>query len=519
MEYTIRQNGNTWELVSPSGEVLSSGTHEEALAQLSGLLQAQLAAVNNGDGTDAGLLPEPWMDVDGIAFSLPTGDGRDFTSCVWTWRDPSVSVLPLMLQTETEIGHWGAELAGYLEQISVTNGVVHASGRFYDSDVGRQFRDMLLGGRRFGVSVDPGAVEAQWECVQEDEFGWCLEDRTTFLAYEIIGLTGTPFPGFAQAAIHLDPSVAATPDPQQSGDSSSPAMAASATMLTTGRGVDLNRPPRSWFEMAEPQMGDPLLVLQDDNDHWAVPTTITDDGQVFGHAAFWGQCHTGIMAAQGQCVEPPVSPTNYARANMKALATDHGTVLTCPLVVGSDHADLALFADEARDFYANHALAWADVVFSHGQFGPWFCGALRPTVTAEQVRVLRTSDVSGDWRDEGQGLDLILGLTVNGGGFPLRGQALAASGIAQLGTAKTRGHLRSGQFSSLVAANVVRRDCPTCEQARLAGRNARRTQTPGHGGTPELAEALRLMRTVERRTRHLARAEAAATAARITAGG
>ena len=159
---------------------------------------------------EAGLLPEAWV-ADPAFLSKPTGPGRDFTNTRWIWRDPAVSLLPLMLHTETDVGHMGAELAGFVTDISFANGLGTMRGRFYDSDNGRAARDLLLGGRKFGVSVDPGEqTVAEERCVAEDADGFCVESTLDFPVYEVIGLTQTPFPGFAEATISLAEPVAAS---------------------------------------------------------------------------------------------------------------------------------------------------------------------------------------------------------------------------------------------------------------------------------------------------------------------
>lgn len=508
MRWTIRQTGATWEVVRDD-HVLAAGltSYGVAMAALAASAMPALTAAGA-----PGLLDEAWQDVAGIAFSAPTGDGRDFTGCAWSWRDPDVSLLPLMLQTSTDVGHFGATLAGYLDRVWLEGDTPHASGRFYATPEGEQFRDLLLDGRRFGVSVDPGETQVSWVCLQEDADGWCVEDSIEFAAYQIIGLTGTPFPAFAEAAIHLTTAstdAPADPAPADAPADPTPADAPQAIAASAFPAV----PPRSWFAMPEPAWGDELLVEQLDeyghpNGQYAVPLTITDDGQVFGHMAYWGQCHAGWQDA-GICVEPPRSPSGYARFNLRPTPTDDGAVLTGPLVVGCDHADLSLFEPEARDHYATAGLAWADVVVSEGEFGPWFCGALRPDVTPEQLRVLRSSSVSGDWRPHPAGLELILGLTVNGPGFPIRGRAseraLAAAGLALIASGTMRVRTDGTNPVALVAANVVRQPCRTCGQAS--------TSTVDAGA--DLAEIRRTLAVLERRTRHLIGAAGPAIAARF----
>lgn len=495
--WSIRQNGDQWEVVDPQGVVVASET--AAPLALAALSNAVLAVGGPTALAEAdGLLPEAWEDADGIAFSEETGDGRDFTSCAWTFRDPAVSLLPLMLQTETEVGHFGAQLAGFLETVRVDGTTPRASGRFYDSDAGRAFRDLLLGGRVFGVSVDAGHVAAEWECLEEDEEGWCVEETVRFLEYEIIGLTGTPFPAFARAAIRLAGETA------EETDEETPEVEEEATItpLPLPALSIPARPPADWFSMPEPEVGSDLLVEQPDGG-LACPLTITDDGRVFGHLARWGQNHVGYPASAR--VTAPRSNAAYAHFHVGQVVCADGTrVATGTLTAGCDHAATRLRAAEAADHYAHNGVAWADVRVSDGDLGAWTCGALRPDVTEAQVRVLRAGALSGDWRDLGLGLELIGGLAVNVPGFPIAREALAASGLETMPEVRTRGAEADHRQVSLVAAGLVTR-CVECQRAALAAAGGRRVEEPGPSREVEtlLRSVLDRLGVIELRTRHL----------------
>lgn len=503
--WSIRQNGNEWELVDSSGNVLS--THAEyhlALGAMVPLIEAQLAqGVEQAEGQGDGLLPESWTSSTGIAFSEPTGDGRDFTDCVWTSRDPATSVIPLMLQTSTDMGHFGAELAGFVETITV-DGTPSAGGRFYAIPAGETFRDLLLNGRRFGVSVDPGSFELERECVEFDDDGWCIEELYRFLAYEIIGVTGTPFPGFARASIELGATAPSSSDGAAADDAaaSDDAQAQRRPAVVRAAGAPV-APPLEWFTMPEPDVGSDLLVAQDDGG-LAVPLTITDEGQVYGHVARWGQPHVGYP---GQFVTPP-EESEYSEFNLNAVRTaEGGEVPTGALVAGLDHAARHLLAAEARDHYAHTGLAWADVHVTAGEFGPWAAGTLRPEVTELQLRVLRASSLSGDWREvvEGEGIRLIAVQSVSVPGFGIQRRALAASGIGEHPIPRTGVVHNNGRVVALVAAGIVR-PCPECQ---------RRSRLTRMGSEPGDGEQLRLLRVLEQRTRHMIPDALAAAAGRI----
>lgn len=483
-------------------------SYQEAVAAVASLPREVLTAAA-GDGT----LDVAWRSDEGIAFTEATGDGRDFTECVFTWRDPAESLLPLMLQTETEIGHFGAVLAGFIETLSGT-GPVTASGRFYDTDAGRMFAGLLNGGRRFGVSVDAGQVDVEFVCTDYDDEGWCIDGVANFLAYEIIGLTGTPFPAFARA------SIIAVGEADEDVENDGEGEGAAAVAASAAR----PRPPRSWFETPEPQLGEPTdlgglgdeWLVDQGNGALAVPLTITPEGRVFGHLAVAGTCHVGYV---DQCVSPPTSACGYARFMVHSTTFEDGTTLaTGRLTANCDHAASRLRAPEATDHYAHTGLSWADVRVVDGAFGPWVCGALRPDVTPEQAELYASGALSGDWRRIDGNLELIAVLAVSSPGFPVVREAalVAAAGVHLSTSPPLRARQVDGQLEALVASGIVRR-CPDC--ARAANAAAR---TP-HGSDPAvmatLARVADLVGRVERRTRHLISAEAAHQADRMMRGG
>ena len=457
-----------------------------------------------------GLLDETWVDDGGLAYSVALPGGRDFSACEWSWRDPQLSLVPLMLQTETDYGHFGAELAGFVESFSLASGTVHGSGRFYEGDVGVNARDLLLDGRRFGVSVDPSeVVEAEFQCTETDDEGWCIDGVYAFLKYEIAGVTMTPFPGFENAAIVLGAAVEA--DPEE--DPVEPDAVAAGARVTGEIRAELVAPPAEFFSLAEPVFGEPFLgtlgdeFLVDQGDGtMACPLTITDEGQVFGHLARWGQCHVGYA---GQCVSPPESLAAYAHFHVGEVRAANGDRFsTGALTVGCEHASLDDDAWQARDHYANAGNGWADVRAVNGELGVWVSGALRPDVTPAQLRVLRALSLSGDWRKAGRGLELIGALSVNVPGFPIAREALAASAMAITAAAMTSSRMIGDDPIALVAAGMVAR-CADC-QARAAEAALGRRRSSGDDG-----DVLRLLRVLEARTRHMIPIEAEATRARL----
>lgn len=519
MRYSIHQvNATTWELRAADGTVVGSFSdalgrtgYDLALSALGGIISEQLATGPSLGGD--GLLPEAWASDQGLAFSVALPGGRDFSNCAWSWRDPAACLVPLMFQTETEFGHMGAELAGFVAEFHMSGaGTPAGSGRFYDNDAGRAFRDLLLDGRRFGVSVDPSEavdVEETFTCTEFLD-GECIDGEWSlvFNAYEIAGVTGTPFPGFENAAIML------------SDGSASVAPVRAALSIPTA-------PPHEWLTLAEPRpgvpfldgMGDDVLVEQLSNAGEvagvACPLTIRDDGLVYGHLTWWGQCHIADPWGPGVCASANVSANGYADFHTGTVRCADGTdIPTGVLTVGCEHSS-AFDAPGVRDHLAHAGMSWANVHIVDGEYGPWLCGVLRADLTDAQVRLLRGLSLSGEWVGELAGI-----LAVNAPGLPVQ-RALAASAFPEqyaihrdwaIAPPVLRSSAKNGVLTKLVGGNLVRR-CPECEKrARLVGEPFGRYDDL----LAEMRATRQLVRKIEMRTRHQIPAEAEALRASFT---
>jgi hypothetical protein len=506
--YSIRQVGpTTWELrdaplAADTWNVL--GTFEDAdgnpgivseigagytlaASALSGILRAAAMADPSMMADDTGMLADRWVSDAGIAFQERLPGGRDFTNCTWSWREPTSCLVALLLMTETNMGHMGAELAGFVEEFSQSSGTVAAAGRFYDSDLGIKARDLLLDGRRFGVSVDPTEnYECEFQCTEYDEDGWCVDGDMLYLAYEIGAVTMVALQGFENASIVLDTTekVAATAAPRR---------------LRAGGGPA--RPPLEWFTLAEPQlgasfldtMGDEFLVDQGGGT-LACPLQILDSGQIFGHLTFWGQCHVGEPWGPGVCASAQPSATGYREFLVGQVATAEGPLMpTGELFVGCEHS-AAFVPEGVRDHFAHAGMGWASVNIIDGEFGPWLRGSLRPGITDEQVRVLRALSLSGEWVGDLAGV-----VAVNRPGLPIQRVMAASGGPLTIPVGTLRASVKGGEVTKLVGANLVRR-CPECEERARLGRAGGMTMEQMARRMEEVSRTLAL---IERRTRPL----------------
>lgn len=501
--WTLRQIADGWEVVDSADVVVftAAGEHAGYSACVTWLADQAVTVSPPGEmppsdtpaeGAPVGCLAERWQaGPAGICANAATDDGRDFTNCAWSWR-ASTAPLPLMLLTETTMGHFEAQLAGFIEQQGDPTAAGAVQGWFHDSEIGRQARDIIQAQGSFGCSVDPGLVDAAFVCVREvvddDGWPWCEEGSYVFAAYEISGVTLVPFPAFASAAIELAPEAATVPEITPVGDNApgelTPPMVAgsaegdeipSRLVALPARARDDAQPvtasapvtpPASWLLMEEPPDDDARYVAQPDG-QLGIPLTITDEGQIFGHFGLWGTCHIGRL---GECVTPPPSQAAYAHFMTGSVRADDGVeYATGVLTAGCDHALTSMRAAAARDHYAHNGVGWADVRASNGRHGPWCAGALRHDVTPEQLRVLRASSLSGDWRHLGVGLEAVAVLAVNTPGFPIVRAALVASGFETIADAHLAVEIADGRQTALVAGGMVRRPIEAVEALVAAG--------------------------------------------------
>lgn len=168
------------------------------------------------------------------------------------------------------------------------------------------------------------------------------------------------------------------------------------------------------------------------------PLTITSNGQLYGHLAQWGTCHTGVG---NSCVSPPKSITGYKYFKTGEVICADGTSMSVgKITLGAGHADPQLGFIPAIEHYDSSATCAAIVNAGEDQYGIWVSGTLIPGVPDEKVAELRRSPLSGDWRRIGGNLELVAALAVNTPGFPIVREAegkqmsLVAAGIVQVET-------------------------------------------------------------------------------------
>jgi hypothetical protein len=181
-------------------------------------------------------------------------------------------------------------------------------------------------------------------------------------------------------------------------------------------------PPDEWFD--DPKLTRPTTL------------TVTADGRVFGHLAPWGVTHIGMA---GSVPAPKNRSGTYSFFRTGQIVTASGkSVRVGQLTLVGGHASRTASAEEAVKHYDDTQSGVADVAVGEDKHGIWAAGALRPGVTPEQIRVMRASPPSGDWRRINGNLELVAACHVNTQGFPIAEAMVAGGAITALVAAGAR---------------------------------------------------------------------------------
>jgi hypothetical protein len=385
----------------------------------------------------------------------PTGDGRQIAVDALTWRTPPLPLMGLATETHDPEG-WDlndpAVMCGRIDSFERVPGegetqVILARGFYLSNDDGRYFADLNEQMGRLGISADVAVQASEISIGEIDEDGWPTDMTEELTEGQIMGLTVCPYPAFEGAYIVLGdgsetPEAVAIPQQSETPVPSAPPAAVTAggqlvhlmsyescepceqgLEILVASGAGPTRPPAAWFENPNFTAGDGRLVEILDRrgeralgGKFACPLTITDDGRVYGHLAPWGVCHIGKPG----CVTAPESKSDYAyfKRGQHVVTAEGEKVRVGTLTVDVGHADVHSSSTEAMAHYDNIATAAADVNAGEDEYGIWIAGAIRPTATEEQIRALRASSISGDWRGLGGSLELVAALAVPVPGFP-----------------------------------------------------------------------------------------------------
>lgn len=388
-----------------------------------------------------------------------TGDGRYWEPGAFTWRD-----LPLPLTATDRSPHGPGDVdpsitIGSIDRIERIGNEVHGWGAYVsstDPEVNRLIQ-LIDDGHLRGVSLEGDdveseiiiPVEAMAEPILDDEGNLHMSTtypREVFSHTRIMGASCVPFPAFQEGFIEsVDDDGVPLEQPAPV------ALAAAALGLMSGvtgwlftpvtpivASAALDDYPVKAPVMPHPEWLDDLVLTG--------PTawTVTNEGEVYGHLALWGQCHLG--SPPGECITPPPSPSGYEHFHMGEIVCSDGSRARCGVItMTTGHAELALNGRNARAHYDNTGTVVAHVRMGEDEWGIWVHGGLMPGLTPVQLRTLMGADLSGDWRADDRGrLELVAALAVNVPGFP----KVAA------GRSRPRAYCRreKGMVASLVAS-------------------------------------------------------------------
>jgi hypothetical protein len=134
--------------------------------------------------------------------------------------------------------------------------------------------------------------------------------------------------------------------------------------------------------------------------------------------------------------------SGYSLFHLGYVTTEEGDEIGVGrITMSTGHADDHFNSRRALAHYENTGFAVADVHAVDGKYGIWISGAVRPDATPAQLRALKASPLSGDWRRDSKGnLELVMALAVNQPGFPIP---------------RTKGLVASGALTSLMAAGML----------------------------------------------------------------
>ena len=394
------------------------------------IMKARIADAKNRVMTAGASMEEPEM---GAQFHIPlvipeaieSGDGRKFVPGAISMRELP---LPFLWQIKTGEGHSGSVVIGKITKMErVENGIGNAYGYFDTGEYGKEAERLVRGGFIRGVSADLDMFEADEEvnASEKESDGKVGAGKMKITKARVMAVTLVPKPAYQECTIELVDQSGGDQEEEviQDGvyvEGVNPLDASALVACGIVAGAIPVHPPKEWFD--NPGLKKPTAL------------TVTDEGKVFGHIAAWHVDHIGMSFG----TRPPRSKSNYAYFHTGVVRTEENAdVPVGQLTLAGGHASLEASASEAVRHYDDTASAIADVQAGEDAYGIWVSGALRPGTTPEQIRSLRASAPSGDWRPIKGSLELVAVCQVNVPGFPI-----------------ARARVASGQVMALVAAGA-----------------------------------------------------------------
>jgi hypothetical protein len=387
-------------------------------------LRAKAADARSRVMTAGGSMEEEYGSEFFIPLVIPegveSGDGRVMEKGALTTRELP---LPLLWQIQTGEGHNGSVVVGKIVFMERTDsGIGNAKGYFDKGAYGQEAERLVRGGFIRGVSADLDQFEADEEVqeVKESSDTKIESGKIKIKKARVMAVTLVPKPAFQECSIQLADELGGEEEEVNIPDGVyvegvNPLDASALVACGMIAGAIPVVPPKEWFN--NPKLSGPT------------PLTVDDSGKVYGHIAAWHVDHIGMSMG----TKPPRSRSGYSYFHTGILRTDDGSdVPVGQLTLAGGHAPLEASASEAVRHYDDTASAIADVHAGEDAYGIWVAGSLRPGSTPEQIRALRASAPSGDWRPIKNSLELVAVCQVNVPGFPIARARVASGSVMAL---------------------------------------------------------------------------------------
>lgn len=374
-----------------------------------------------------------------------TNDRRVIDIGATNFDRPPPWALRIQRTAPAEGGHANAELAGVLDAFYRNGPTLIVEGRIdLGSEAGSELERLAYDGILQTWSPDMSNIVVDIEEGVEDEdsnLNSPVEQLTHYRKFTFNGATLVAMPALGMAVIELldDEGNVIKAAPTREIDTAAASdthahivervVAANETITadmdnwTAARSSAISacaghaHPPAAFF--AKQSLPEPQRWVE-----------ITADGHVYGTAACFSECHIGYL---DRCVTIDMiadcrGEGSFEYAMPGHVITAEGTrIATGPLPIKGGHAPKGISASQALAHYDDPSTTVADICYYMDEHGVQFTGALRPTATEEQVRILRASGVSLDARQIGGKLRYLATCAVNTPGFPKVRLAAAAT--------------------------------------------------------------------------------------------